>query len=463
VPQYPSEPVFWAGYEAEVTAIYAEWGIRFPDNAAAFRWFSRPGFDIGAGLPEEQAKRKHLAELRAALQATYGPPGAQPPVQPLPAEPPTTSPTSSGMPARLYRNPNVLGGRALCKMGTATPEVLLGVSAFRACELVLTGKQGELETYANWCVDQRINYVRVFLTARNMFELQPQDGLNMLPVVLEVFGSRGIYVEAVLCADLYDQQGNPIRPGYDWTGHVAQAGSILQRFSNGFAEIDNEPAQVWQRMSVQMLATMAATIPAEVPVSLGAADGGNDESMEYVSDRSTYATVHGDRNPGAQGWRWCRHTKEQMHISEKSKLHAFDDERNRDMSDPAKHFAVSAVERVCHLGGLFHSEGGKHCRIPVGDELACFQQTRRAWDFMPAGFFGSFANTGFSAPNPVSPVQSFTRVNGDEDARCYATVHPNEAYMAAIRAQSIEWRTGWRIVESIDDLAPNAAFYHVVK
>lgn len=462
MPQYPSEPIFWAGYEADVTAIYAEWGIVFPDNAAAFRWFSRPGFDIGTGLDPEAAKQKHLAVLREVLTATYGPPGVPQPPNP-PIDPPPIPPPTGGMPARLYRNPNVLNGRALCPMGTATPIVLYGVSAFRACELVLHNRQGELEGYANWCQDHRINYARVFLTARNMFDLQPQDGLNMLPVVLEVFGERGVYVEAVCCADLYDQHGTPIRPGYNWTQHVASAGAILQRFSNGCAEVTNEPAQVWQRMTVQQMATMAATIPAEVLVSLGAADGANDESMEYIGNRSTYATIHGDRNPGSQGWRWCRHTKEMLHISEKSKLHAFDDERNRDMSDPAKHFAVSAVERVCHLGGLFHSESGKHCQIPQGQELACFQQTRRAWDFVPATFFGSFANTGFNAPLPVSPVEKFTRVNGDEDARCYSTVHPNEAYVAAIRTQSIEWRAGWHIVESIDDLSPNVAFYHVVR
>jgi len=284
----------------------------------------------------------------------------------------------------------------------------------------------------------------------------------MLPVAFDLLGRYGLYGEAVLIADRYRQDGSETRPGYDWAGHVVQAGATGVLFSNSLEEICNEPAQVWQRHTSKQLDAYAQTIPVEVPVSLGAADGSNDESLEFFSARSTYGSVHGDRNPGAHGYRPCRHTKEQLHVSEKTKRHVFNGERFREMSDPARHFAVSAVDRVCHLGGLFHSEGGKHCRIPVGDELACFQQTRRAWDFVPEGFFGAFANTGWKAPLPESPVQSFTRIDGDDDARCYATVHPNEAYVAAIRVASITWRSGWRIVENID-AGENAAMYHVTK
>ena len=383
-------------------------------------------------------------------------PPIEPPIPPVPPDPPKPpDPPPVVYPARLYRHPDVLGGRNLCRMGTATPEVMFGVSAFSACHLVFHGQQGELERYLDWMRENRLTYGRVFLSARNMFDLHPQDGLNMLPVVLDLFGRRGLYCEVVAIAD------TGTREGYDWTAHVHQAGVTCSQFSNSLIEVCNEPAQPWQRFSVQQLAEMAAWIPAEVPVSLGAADGGNDESTEFISSRSTYATVHGDRNGGAYGWRPCRHTKEQLHISEKTKLMAWNDERFREMHDPARHFAVSAVERVCHLGGLFHSEGGKYCRIPDGDELPCWQQTRRAWDFLPVGFFGTFANVGWRHPLPESAVDSFTAIDNDPDARCYATGNGAEQYVAVIRAQPI-WRSGWRVVESID-AGPNASFVHVVR
>lgn len=65
---YPDETAWWGGYyELEVAKIYLEAGRPFPDNSAAFRWFTRVAYDIRDGMTKEAAAAKHLKLLRAAL------------------------------------------------------------------------------------------------------------------------------------------------------------------------------------------------------------------------------------------------------------------------------------------------------------------------------------------------------------------------------------------------------------
>lgn len=68
VQPYPDEVAWWGGYyELEVARIYLEAGLPFPDNSAAFRWFTRVAYDIRDGMTKEAAAAKHLKELRKAL------------------------------------------------------------------------------------------------------------------------------------------------------------------------------------------------------------------------------------------------------------------------------------------------------------------------------------------------------------------------------------------------------------
>jgi len=65
---YPDENAWWGGYyEPEVAKLYFEAGLPFPDNSAAFRWFTRVAYDIRDGMTKEAAAAKHLKSLRAAL------------------------------------------------------------------------------------------------------------------------------------------------------------------------------------------------------------------------------------------------------------------------------------------------------------------------------------------------------------------------------------------------------------
>src|SRR3990167_4484510 len=67
---YPSEQPgeFWVTYTRQVAALYAAAGQPFPDaEGEAFRHFARPAYDIGAGMPPEAARAKHLRSLEQQL------------------------------------------------------------------------------------------------------------------------------------------------------------------------------------------------------------------------------------------------------------------------------------------------------------------------------------------------------------------------------------------------------------
>lgn len=68
-PGYPDENSWWNAFRYAVVVRYNAAGIHFPANYDfdMFKWWSRTGFTIGTGVEPDFAKRRHLAELRAAL------------------------------------------------------------------------------------------------------------------------------------------------------------------------------------------------------------------------------------------------------------------------------------------------------------------------------------------------------------------------------------------------------------
>ena len=68
-PAYPDENTFWKAFQASMRTAYTDAGRTFPDpnDADAFRRFSRCGFDIGTGMNADAAAAKHISELRKDL------------------------------------------------------------------------------------------------------------------------------------------------------------------------------------------------------------------------------------------------------------------------------------------------------------------------------------------------------------------------------------------------------------
>ena len=61
---YPDERTWWAQFEREQAALYEQAGLA---QGPAHLWSARTAYDIGAGMEPDEAKTKHLAELRKAL------------------------------------------------------------------------------------------------------------------------------------------------------------------------------------------------------------------------------------------------------------------------------------------------------------------------------------------------------------------------------------------------------------
>lgn len=66
---YPDENTFWKAFQERMRKAYSDVGRTFPDpnDADAFRRFSRCGFDIGQGVDPQTAADKHINELRKDL------------------------------------------------------------------------------------------------------------------------------------------------------------------------------------------------------------------------------------------------------------------------------------------------------------------------------------------------------------------------------------------------------------
>src|SRR5436190_17784811 len=80
---YPDEGRDWPAFAAKVEALYPQAGQRV--DTAAFWWYTRTAYDIGAGLSRQESEAKHLNELRVALKLVLAPSEPVPPAEgPLP-------------------------------------------------------------------------------------------------------------------------------------------------------------------------------------------------------------------------------------------------------------------------------------------------------------------------------------------------------------------------------------------
>jgi hypothetical protein len=372
------------------------------------------------------------------------------PEPPVPVTPPTPEPgpipPSGVMPTRLYRSDQQGLTQMLCLVGTATPIVLYSTTAFALIEQVAHRREAEAIAFLDWCMTQRpLNCVRVLVSCWNMFKLSPEEGRAALPRLLQLAGERGLYVEVVAIADTHRQEGSEYvenYPGYDWSRHVQDVGIICADYTNTLVEIVNEPMQPWQSFSPAQLQSMSEDIPGEVPFTLGAPDGGNDESTDYCSDQASYQTVHADR--GRAPWGNVRHIREQQVMSENINQHVWDDEPGKEFT-PAQQFAIGGLARICMIADTFHANGVRYATIPTGEELTWFLARKDGWAFVPATEWGTFANYGWTAPNPEPPIANVHF--HDEDGRAYSLlIGSDRAYTVLLNARDPVWKAGWTCV-----------------
>jgi hypothetical protein len=245
-----------------------------------------------------------------------------------------------------------------------------GISAFRLLEFVARGRAGEAEAFLDWAAQRKLSVVRVFVTARHLFQLAPDEGVRDLPRLLKLAAARGLYVEVVALADTADIE-------VDLEAHVKAVGGIAASHPNALVEIANEPWHPTQDKRLHVPAyvrQLAALVPQSVPVALGSAEGDGGYAQ------GAYATWHSPRAGGAHGWQHVVALAEGAGLMRSWGKPVVGDEpigaadaavAGRRDDDPGRFAAAAALTRLAGLGATFHYEGGLQARIPTGRELEC--------------------------------------------------------------------------------------------
>ena len=317
-----------------------------------------------------------------------------------------------------------------------------GISAFRLVEMVAHGREREAVAFLDWAHGQKLTVVRVFVMARNLFQLEAADGLAALPRVLELAQARSLHVEAVALIDTAEMK-------IDLDAHVKAIGGIAAKHTNALVEIANEPGHPTQDRRLHDPATvrrLAALVPDRVPVALGSAE--YDDG--YAS--GDYATYHFPRAPDPDGWghvlalsrgaalvsQWRKPVVSDEPIGAGNAL-----QPGRRDNDPRRFRAAAALTRLAALQPTFHYEGGLQARVPAGTELGCFT----AW------------TNGLEIARPIPSCGRFLAQDGlasivsVEGARAaFARECDGEAWALLIDPRpeaSVTWRGAWRAHERV--------------
>jgi hypothetical protein len=267
-----------------------------------------------------------------------------------------------------------------------------GVSAFQLVQFVATGQTEVADRFLSWMAERDVTVLRVFSTARIMFQLAPQDGARALPALLALAEKHRMRLEVVGIADscpiLTDASCNDYDPVFDAKAHIASLGQSCAASPACLGiELANEPRHPTQAKNVGIpayLVTLAALVPKPALVAYGSESGSDDESAAYCG--GDYCTVHADRADGDNGWRWVRHSREMQVLRDKANKPIVNDEPDRKVPFTDQHLALALLTRMYGIGDTFHYGGGRFGMVPTGDELAAFEARRRGWALVPSGY-----------------------------------------------------------------------------
>lgn len=325
-----------------------------------------------------------------------------------------------------------------------TPFQWRGISSFRLLEMVAHGRRSEAAAFLDWAAARKLTVVRVFSTAKHLFELTPEDGERALPELLEMAAARGLYLEVVALADTADRPMNE-------EAHVRAIGAIAVEHWNAIVEIANEPAHSTQNRRLhdaRELKRLAALVPDVVPVAWGSAE------KDPAFAGGDYATMHFPRSSGSGGWGhvlalargaalisdWHKPVVSDEPIGAAQDLVA-----GRRDNDPGRFRAAGLLTRLAGLGATFHYEGGLQSRAPSGRELECFDAWNESWALLPGdierdGILRAAGEAGAAvrAFSPQAARAVFERQRGDA------------AWALAIDVRgepALQWGAGWSQTE----------------
>jgi hypothetical protein len=322
-----------------------------------------------------------------------------------------------------------------------TPFQWRGISSFRLIEMVAHGRRAEAAAFLDWVAARTLTVVRVFSTAKHLFELTPEDGERALPELLEMAAARGLYLEVVALTDTGD------RP-MDEDAHVRAIGKIAVEHWNAIVEIANEPAHPTQARRLhdaRELKRLAALVPDAVPVAWGSAE----EDPAFAG--GDYATMHFPRGSGPGGWGHVLALARGASLIADWRKPVVSDEpigagqevvAGRRDNDPGRFRAAALLTRLSGLGATFHYEGGLQSRIPSGRELECFDAWNESWTLLPGDVEPDSVLR--SAGEPGAAVRGFS----PKAARAvFERQRANTAWAIALDVRSdpaLRWATAWK-------------------
>ena len=414
---YPDEGSWWAQVaDPAFAAVYAEAGLPYPNNPAAFRWGNRTAYDIAAGLTKEQSLAKHIAELRAELG--------------LPSTPPNPNPPPPEFLGRLRSEGLILVGPT----GIRIEDRL--ASNFGA----LIRSDTEQNSYLDWMDEEGLVGSRVFTNCVQLFDLSPEAGRDLLVPYLDKCYKRGKYVQAVGLIDTRLRS-------FDYGFHLDWLIDLQSRWDNLWLEGANEARHETQNPDI-----IPIIIQRQSPHGLYATSSPldvDDENPEFAQF-GNYFEIHANRSNDENGWKWVRHTKEIWNMMTGAGTphpgvgkHGRNGEPRRDDLREDRHFALGALCRVTSIGDTLHYADGRYGYPPLDSTTQIAMRARgRYRSFIPPTFYGEFFNAGWTR----SPIKSFTGAN-----RIYTMRDGNLAFSIAMDAVNvtIEFGDGFREVDQL--------------
>lgn len=413
---YPDENTWWPQVaDPRIAATYAEAGLVYPNNSAAYRWGNRISYDIAAGLTKEQSLDKHIAELRVELG--------------LPTTPPNPNPPPPNFAGRLRPEGIQLVGTNGQRVDT------LFATNFGA----LIRSDEEQNSYLDWLDEEGRNGSRTAACCVHLFDLPPEVGRDRLPAYLEKCWHRGKYVQVSALIDTAARS-------FDYESHLNWLLELQAQWDNLLIEGANEARHGTQNPSIISMVKrgpLHGLYASSSPLDL------DDENPEFAFF-GNYFEIHANRSDGEDGWRWVRHTKEIWNMMTGVGAthggvgkHGRNGEPRRDDLREDRHFALGCLCRICGIGDTLHYADGRYGFPPLDSTTQIAMRARSRYrSFIPDSFFGDFFNAGWTR----SPIKSFSNAN-----RIYSMRNGNIAFSIVIddRNVSIEFGDGFHEVDRL--------------
>jgi hypothetical protein len=431
--EYPSEPLWWAAYEADVAERYARAGLTFPDNPAAFRWFSRTGFDIGAGMTAEQSKAKHLRELEQVLGLT-----------------PNPNPPAPGDPSVVRGRLRVNGPRFVDDAGPWRWKL---VTAFGAFQRFCAGEY--IADYRDWTTAVGGNGWRVLggfgaNPFRPEFDYRKTSGyFDRLDQFCALTRDWGLRLEFVAVCDSI-----PLKED-DQRGHLNRCADVLARYDHTLLQLANEP---WKNG----LDPLRFDIRRDgLLVSRGAHQTDNQQATPYVPSLG-YTTYHPPRSadwPRKVG-KDCREIRGgydgfpgtgDVVISDEPMGAAEEMKPGSRSNNPREFFCAGVAGALFTPGVTGHGDSStmQRAQVPGPIETACIRELFRGLDLVPLDAptwtYARYGNANPGVPMPVQPPST------GEDGRMHAMLGERAGVVCSYDDFDTDWRAegrnGWRVVE----------------